>query len=312
MIRVLLPYELAEKVVLPITSEKIHFQYYEDKGDYEQKILDDFWDIVYGARVKKQPSAIFVDNLSALILAIKYLEAKRALEKCRKMNDIMNSSVELQGIRILPILRQLQKLKVSHIEELAIVAEMGIRIEAYIDFLCEGKYSQLSPFSYEAIVDDRKIILHSSNLPLNGCTNIEIPPLRKRKEDIPYMIDHLLSSLHHRYKHLPVQFPDEQTLKMFTSYDWPGNTDELIEIVHLYATGHDITNYLVESNNTLHSTAEIDLKEYVDNLVAKIEKQFIHKALQSTSWNRKKASAIIKMNYKTFCYKMKKYGITRN
>ncbi|MEJ5228763.1 MAG: helix-turn-helix domain-containing protein [Pseudothermotoga sp.] len=312
MIRVLLPQEIMQKVVFPMTNEKIHFQCYENENDYEQKILDEFWDVIYGVQVDKQPSAIFVDNLSALVLAIKYLEVKRSLERCRKINDIMNSSVELQGIKILPILRKLQKLKTESRDELVIVAEKGVKIEAYIDFLCEGMYKQLSPFSYEVLIDGKKILVHCSGALLQGQTNIEIPPLRKRKEDIPYMIDHLLSLIHHRYKHLPVRFPDEETLKIFTSYDWPGNTEELIEVVHLYATGHDITSRLLESDIPEHNTTEIDLREYVDNVVAKMEKQFMHKALEHTSWNRKKAAAMIKMNYKTFCYKMKKYGLSRN
>ncbi|HEY8541824.1 MAG TPA: helix-turn-helix domain-containing protein [Pseudothermotoga sp.] len=311
MIKILMPLAIASETLLPITNEKMYVKHYENTDDYVQKILEEFWDVVYGPKLDKQPEAIFVDNTSELILAIRFIETKKALERCRKVNDIMNSSVELQGIRILPILRQLQKLKNNIPEKLVIVAEKGIKVEAYVDFLSDGKYMETSTGNYEAIVDGKKIAVIESSTRLEKNMNIEIPPLRKRKEDIPYMIDRALSLLHSRYKNIPVHFPDEQTLRMFTSYDWPGNTQELLETVYAYATGNDVVDHLMGANTITTDGKQIDLKNCVNSMVAKIEKQFIYDALQKTSWNRKKASAVLKMNYKTFCYKMKKYGISR-
>lgn len=311
MIRVLLPSTIAPELSFPIISEKIHLKYYQDSNDYVQKILEDFWDVVYGPKIDKQPEAIFVDNVSALTLAINFLQAKRALEKCRRVNDIMNLSVELQGIKILPVLRQLQKLKNDNPGKLIIVAEKGVKTEAYIDFLSEGNYIEISPGNYEAIVDGKKIAVMGSAEHLETGINIEIPPLRKRKEDIPYMVDHALSLLHSRYKNMPVHFPDEQTLRMFISYDWPGNTEELVETVYAYVAGDNVIDHFIRTDTPTEDLKQIDLKSCVNSMVAKIEKQFIYDALQKTSWNRKKASSILKMNYKTFCYKMKKYGINR-
>ncbi|MFN4190358.1 MAG: helix-turn-helix domain-containing protein [Pseudothermotoga sp.] len=312
MIRVLLPSMIESELSLPITSEKIHLKYYQDSDDYMQKMLEDFWDIVYGPRLDKQPEAIFVDNLSSLTLAIKFLETKKALEKCRRVNDIMNLSVELQGIKILPVLKQLQRLKSDNLEKLIIIAEKGIKTEAYVDFLSEGKYVQTSTSSYEAILNGRKVAVIESARYLEGETNIEIPPLRKRKEDIPYMIDRTLSLLHSKHKNMPVHFPDEQTLRIFVSYNWPGNTEELIEAVYTYVAGGNIIDRFMGTNTLTVELEQIDLKSCVKTMVNKIEKQFMCDALQKTSWNRKKASAILKMNYKTFCYKMKKYGLNRH
>mgnify|MGYP003792277061 CR=1 FL=1 len=314
MIRVLLPLTVANEIVLPLTNEKINLSYYQDEDDYKQKILDDFWDVVYGPKVEKQPEAIFVESVLALSLAIRFVETKKALEKCRRVNDIMHSYVELQGVKILPTLRQLQRMmKSNNITKLVIVVEKGVKTEAYIDFLSEGKFIETSTGNYEAVIDGKKISIIESSTHMEENMNIKIPPLRERKEDIPYMIDHLLSSLHHRYKNLPIHFPDEQTLRIFMLYDWPGNTEELIETVYAYASGRDdIVNRLLARNILATDTEQIDLKGYVDSIIAKVEKQFISDTLQKTSWNRKKASSILKMNYKTFCYKMKKYGINRH
>ena len=55
---------------------------------------------------------------------------------------------------------------------------------------------------------------------------IQLPPLRERREDIPLLIEHLLAkintNLHKRVRYVP-----KETLKRLTEYDWPGNIREL-------------------------------------------------------------------------------------
>jgi PAS domain S-box-containing protein len=59
---------------------------------------------------------------------------------------------------------------------------------------------------------------------------IEVPPLRKRKEDIVMLVEYFV----HRYatrtgKHL--QSIDKKTLELLQSYDWPGNIRELQNVI---------------------------------------------------------------------------------
>ncbi len=55
---------------------------------------------------------------------------------------------------------------------------------------------------------------------------IEIPPLRKRKDDIPQLANHFISFYNRRFNK---QFPpvDDKLLRLFTDYNWPGNIREL-------------------------------------------------------------------------------------
>jgi len=59
---------------------------------------------------------------------------------------------------------------------------------------------------------------------------IEVPPLRKRKEDIPVLVEHFVKRFSDKMgKH--VRQIDKKSLQLCQSYDWPGNIRELQNIV---------------------------------------------------------------------------------
>jgi transcriptional regulator with PAS, ATPase and Fis domain len=55
---------------------------------------------------------------------------------------------------------------------------------------------------------------------------IEVPPLRERKGDIPLLAEHFLSRIA-RELHTEVQGLSQEALNRLTSYNWPGNVREL-------------------------------------------------------------------------------------
>jgi transcriptional regulator with GAF, ATPase, and Fis domain len=55
---------------------------------------------------------------------------------------------------------------------------------------------------------------------------VEVPPLRKRKDDIPLLAVHFLEQAVRRLK-VPVPRFTEAQVKLLQSYDWPGNVREL-------------------------------------------------------------------------------------
>lgn len=55
---------------------------------------------------------------------------------------------------------------------------------------------------------------------------INIPPLRERKDDIPFIIDHYLSSCNEEL-HKAVKGVSKPAMKKIMRYDWPGNVNEL-------------------------------------------------------------------------------------
>ena len=59
---------------------------------------------------------------------------------------------------------------------------------------------------------------------------LNVPPLNKRKEDIPLLIEHFISILSSQYENKRI-FIDETGMKKMKSYDWKGNVRELRNVV---------------------------------------------------------------------------------
>ena len=57
-----------------------------------------------------------------------------------------------------------------------------------------------------------------------------VPPLNKRKDDIPLLIEHFISILSSQYENKRI-FIDETGMKKMKSYDWKGNVRELRNVV---------------------------------------------------------------------------------
>ncbi len=59
---------------------------------------------------------------------------------------------------------------------------------------------------------------------------IELPPLRRRKEDIPLLVKHFVD-IYARENHKEVEGVSEDVFEIFDAYDWPGNVRELENLV---------------------------------------------------------------------------------
>ena len=55
---------------------------------------------------------------------------------------------------------------------------------------------------------------------------ISLPPLRRRKKDIPLLVSHFLKRMNERTRK-QIQNLSLQAMRMFIDYDWPGNVREL-------------------------------------------------------------------------------------
>ncbi|MDK2793348.1 MAG: hypothetical protein PWQ25_2211 [Deferribacteres bacterium] len=132
--------------------------------------------------------------------------------------------------------------------------------------------------------------------------NIELPPLRKRKDDIMPLAYYFLE----KYKYLNKKIIDftDKAKDILLSYNFAGNIRELsnlIERAMIIETGPYITDssIIVEkcfSNNELKSIDEV-IKEH------------ILKVLRHTNFDKKKASEILKIDRSTLYRKLKEYEI---
>jgi len=141
---------------------------------------------------------------------------------------------------------------------------------------------------------------------------IEIPPLRKREEDILSLIRHFLKRAA-RHWGRPVINLDPQAEKALTTYSWPGNVRELsnmLERVLSYLEGNiiylcDLPFYLYRNPKGMKKTSRAGLKTVQRNA----EREAIRFALESSGYNKARAAQFLGTHRSVLYKKMKKYNI---
>jgi len=145
---------------------------------------------------------------------------------------------------------------------------------------------------------------------------IELPPLAKRKEDIPFLAKQFIEEGNSELKK-NVRGLQKDSLTMLLSYHWPGNVRELKNVIKravLLAEDVIEPSHLIFDNGvpaplpvSLEEgiTEDMSLKE-----VAKMaEKRAIERAIVKSTGNKSKASKILHVDYKTLLSKIKEYHI---
>ena len=143
--------------------------------------------------------------------------------------------------------------------------------------------------------------------------NIEIPPLRERREDILFLAHGFLKTFASESKKNIIGF-EKKVVQLFTQYEWPGNIRELrnsIESAVVFAQGEYITAQdlpdVIRKNATL-DTVEISLGQTLQDA----EREFIHATLGFCQWNKHKAATILGIGRKTLYNKINEYGIIQD
>jgi transcriptional regulator with PAS, ATPase and Fis domain len=136
------------------------------------------------------------------------------------------------------------------------------------------------------------------------------PPLRKRKEDIPMLVDYFLSRGNHRILNRG-RVMSEDAMKLLVRYDWPGNIRELqnvCERLQILADGHTImTGDLPE--NIINPESKIMNDDYDPTVsLYNLERGFIIKALNHFSGNKTQAANALGITIKTLYNKLHEYG----
>lgn len=122
---------------------------------------------------------------------------------------------------------------------------------------------------------------------------IRLPPLRKRQEDIPLLVDHFVKMM----KPAPAttKIPGH-IMDILLEYEWPGNVRELRNVLQRYLTLGQL-EFLApdgatsQSATALESTAAADLD--LPQAVQQLEKTLIARALAQTNGNRTRAATLL-------------------
>ena len=164
---------------------------------------------------------------------------------------------------------------------------------------------------------------------------IKIPPLRKRRSDIPLLIHFFQNKYCFEFKKKLVKIP-EKVMEFLVSYNWPGNIRELENIMRRAIAVSDwdfVFHDLDQDNagvddaaisdrldaeerareelkfNRLFKEQEYSLKKISKVYVSEKEKDAILKILNKTQWNRTKAADLLGVSYKTLINRINEFAI---
>lgn len=152
---------------------------------------------------------------------------------------------------------------------------------------------------------------------------IEIPPLRERIADIPFLIDNILRDLSVKYmKHVAI---DDDVIDVLKRYDWPGNVRELTNVIEQmiavctdsYFKVEDIPARIRERNRfnekenffeNFEPTSRFNLDKGLQELLEKTEREAIMEVVKK-SRTRSEAIKTLGISRKAFYAKLKKYNV---
>jgi len=140
---------------------------------------------------------------------------------------------------------------------------------------------------------------------------IELPPLRRRSEDIAPLVRSCLPHLAARHGR-PVPELTAEALQLLEQYPWPGNVRELLNVLEktlVLCREETITagDIILGDLPTADSGVPVDLS--LKKAVAELERDYICRALAATSGNRTQAARLLEISLRNLLYKLKEYGL---
>jgi PAS domain S-box-containing protein len=140
---------------------------------------------------------------------------------------------------------------------------------------------------------------------------INLPPLSKRREDIPLLVEHFVNKFNLKQNKKIAGISDE-VMEFFMEYDFNGNIRELENIIeHSFVLCRDSLITMDHLSTDLQKTYK-DKKTMSSDSSSRLqeaEKKIILHALNKYHGNRKKTAAELNINASTLWRKMKKLGI---
>ncbi len=143
---------------------------------------------------------------------------------------------------------------------------------------------------------------------------IELPPLRRRENDVPLLADHFLRKFNRRLnKKIPGFTP--AAMEVLAGYPWPGNVRELENLIerlvvlgpdHQVIDEKDLPLELLIHDDPVETGA--DTRPVDAGLIQArraFEKQFILRTLERCGWNQSEAARTLRVHRNTLLQKMK-------
>lgn len=146
--------------------------------------------------------------------------------------------------------------------------------------------------------------------------NINVPPLRDRKSDIPILIRHFLDKLsqtHGIAKELSKSAED-----VLIDYDWPGNIRELSNIIErIYYMSdsntielHDIPSQIIKGHVNIKAKNSAE-NNSLDTMLSYLERDIVMETLKKTNYNISQTASQLQIPRSRLYRILKRHNLTR-
>jgi len=141
---------------------------------------------------------------------------------------------------------------------------------------------------------------------------LELPPLRRRPEDIPPLVEHFLDKMARRLGQ-PRKRAGEKLLAALKKYDWPGNVRELENVIErcvVLAREDELTPELLPAKFRQREVVA-GPAVFPSFSLRDAEKLQVRRALEETGWNKSRAAELLGVTRKTLDKKIRDFELSQ-
>ena len=150
---------------------------------------------------------------------------------------------------------------------------------------------------------------------------LHIPSLNERREDIPGLVDRFLADIAEQWADRDQPAVSKEAMEALQQHRYTGNVRELINILQRAVTLSEddeievedlMLEQGIEPEPLMESDSDApdkDEDQSLDSYIEDIEKQKLEEALIKARYNKTRAAEMLGISFRSFRYKLKKYGI---
>ena len=145
--------------------------------------------------------------------------------------------------------------------------------------------------------------------------HVRVPPLRRRLEDIPPLVDHFLDRFARKFGR-KLGSLSTAAMDAVLAYPWPGNIRELENSLERGVLLSDTTEVGIDGfppevreGRSLRMPAADEDDLSIKRRTATLEAKLIRRALEQTGGNRTQACKLLQISHRALLYKIKDYAI---
>jgi DNA-binding NtrC family response regulator len=131
--------------------------------------------------------------------------------------------------------------------------------------------------------------------------NIKLPPLRERKEDIPFLVNFFIDKFNQKYK-MKVKGISQRAMNLLVDYEWSGNVRELENTIEsiLVINSPEVVDlpHLPQEIREFREKPEI-ISIKIGTPLDEVEKELLVQTLKATKGNKRRAAELLGINVRT-------------